>query len=150
MYIKTAILLLISSTCFGQQNITVTGNDFSSGSGSISYSIGQIDYSSADNGSNSINMGVQQPVEFYAVNTVELELIGLTFFPNPTSASITVNCSNCNDQTSLVIYDFNGKEVLIIENIGPSTFIDVQHLAAGSYTIIEKQNPNTLLKFIKQ
>lgn len=149
MRITTTLLLLVGTACYGQQNITASGTDISSSSGSISYSVGQIDYISADNGTNSINLGVQQPIEFYSVNVEELELLGLKFFPNPTSSQLTIECSNCKDQMSFIIFDSNGKEVLAFEKQNASTVVNIEQLAAGSYTISEKGNTNSLIKFIK-
>lgn len=149
MRFTTTLLLLAGTACYGQQNITATGNDISSSSGSISYSVGQIDYISAENGTNSVNLGVQQPIEFYAVDVEEMELLGMTIFPNPANSHLTINCTNCSEQTTFSIFDVNGKEVLTIEQTQPSTTVNIEQLSAGSYSITENGKSHSLLKFIK-
>ncbi len=65
-----------------------TGGDEQNGSGAVSYSIGQI----AQVNLNRINQGVQQPYEWYRVNT---EVKGyenppFTVFPNPFQGELTL------------------------------------------------------------
>lgn len=63
---KKSILFILfncySSIIIGQNNFATTSNQISNSSGSISYTIGQVDYIYSTNTTNSISEGVQQPV----------------------------------------------------------------------------------------
>jgi hypothetical protein len=75
----------ILNPVFGQENTIVSGGSVSNATGSISYTIGQVFYSSAEGENGSINQGVQQPYTAEIVTGIELKEITLQLFPNPTN-----------------------------------------------------------------
>ena len=62
-----------------QNNTITTGADASNTNGSISYSIGQIDYVSSGNASTFINQGLQQPYEIVTLSGNEILDITISF-----------------------------------------------------------------------
>jgi hypothetical protein len=84
------ILLLVlfngmSRLVFGQENTVTSGGSVSNATGSVSYTIGQVFYSSAEGENGSVNQGVQQPYTAEIITGIELREVTLQLFPNPTN-----------------------------------------------------------------
>ena len=79
------IILFGVNFCQSQNNTITTGSDASNTEGSISYSIGQIDYISSSNADTFINQGVQQPFEIVTLSGIEIKDIQISaqVYPNP-------------------------------------------------------------------
>ena len=77
-------LLLSVLACSGQQTTSAAGSDAVGNGGSVSYSIGQIDYSQSAGNGFVFSEGVQQPFEIFITGVEDvLEAIGVHVFPNP-------------------------------------------------------------------
>ena len=104
--------LFIGHLCFAQKSINSAGGDISIATGSISYSIGQVFFTSNSASSGSINLGVQQPSEFFPLNTATFDVNTSSVFPNPTSGKITVKFSDfSNEEYQYIFSDINGKQL---------------------------------------
>ena len=68
----------------------------------------------------------------------------LTVYPNPSSSSISINIIG---ESTLDIYDIQGKQVLFIQNVSAETKVDVSELQAGFY--FAETNKGTV-KFLKK
>lgn len=64
-------------------------------------------------------------------------------YPNPTTEAISFNLENCSDQASLELYNIQGKKVLSAE-VANAELISVNHLEAGIYTFMIKNNSETI------
>jgi len=84
--------MLLSGFAFGQQNAVTSGGDASGNGGSVSYSVGQIDYISASGSSGNINQGVQQPFEIFSVGIEEIQFdVNVSLFPNPAVDQVIIS-----------------------------------------------------------
>jgi hypothetical protein len=54
----------------------------------------------------------------------------LTVYPNPSSSSISINIIG---ESTLTIYDIQGKQVLFMQNVSADTKVDVSELQTGFY-----------------
>lgn len=113
-YLIIIILLLFSiSGLKAQQAITSSGKDAASGTGSVSYSVGQTVYKTYTAGNGSVAQGVQQPYEISVVlSTEEAVAISLqpTAFPNPATNYVTLNLANYDlTNLSYQVIDINGR-----------------------------------------
>jgi photosystem II stability/assembly factor-like uncharacterized protein len=54
----------------------------------------------------------------------------LTVYPNPSSSSISINIIG---ESTLAIYDIQGKQVLFIQNVNAETKVDISELQTGFY-----------------
>jgi hypothetical protein len=108
----TSFFSMITIAVSAQSNVLTSGGDISNGNGSVSYSIGQIDYSSIENNNGSVYQGVQQPFEIFTVNVLneEFNSIEISTFPNPTNQYLNIKIDEyLNEQLNYQLYDFNGK-----------------------------------------
>lgn len=119
-----------------QQNTVATGGNASSAQGSVSYSIGQIDYETSSNANGTISQGVQQPYEIYPLAVDELfSSLEVNLFPNPTSdfIQLTIGDLSKTENLSYQLTDASGRLIQSAKIMDKSTQIDVQNLSRASY-----------------
>lgn len=147
----TGFFTCLTLLCFSQQNTVSTGGEATGSGGTVSYSVGQVDYSSSQGSNGSINQGVQQPYEFYELGIKEAFFVTVSLFPNPTNEFIILQFENFTNDFSYALYDMNGKIVVegIVESI--ETQIDMRTFAPGQYNLAIKNATNNIqsIKIIK-
>ena len=82
-----------------QTSGNATGGNASGSGGSVSYSVGQVVYTTNIGTNGSVAQGVQQPYEISVVTAIEqTKTINLlvTAYPNPATDYLTLNISNSN------------------------------------------------------
>ena len=83
----SVLLLIIGLTIIQAQEVIITSGGNASGSGSASYSIGQIFYTTNNGTNGSVVQGIQQPYEISIVSGIEetqnINLL-ISTYPNPT------------------------------------------------------------------
>jgi hypothetical protein len=128
--------MFVSFLGTAQQNTVATGGNASSAEGSISYSIGQIDYETSSNANGTVSQGVQQPFEIYPLAVDELfSSLEINLFPNPTSDFIHLTIGDLSkiENLNYQLTDANGRLIQYDRILENSTQIDVQHLSTASY-----------------
>ena len=149
---KTTLSILFCSVTFlglSQQNTLTSGGNANGTNGSVSYSVGQIDYSNAQGANGSINQGVQQVYEFHVGVGEELTM-DVALFPNPTNEFVILQFENFTNTLKYTLSDMSGK-IVAKDNIEAEEIqIDMRQHAAGSYnlTISNDKNHQTI-KIIK-
>ncbi len=153
----TIFMLITGLSIVHAQLITATiGDDIYSSNGSVSFTVGQVVYSSYQASGGSVTEGIQLPHETRAITGTEEKGTGLnvTAYPNPTAGNIIVNLS-CMDQGEVLdiqIFDVNGK---LIENVNLNsneTKLNMSNYAPGTYFIkmIYKNQVPKACKIIKK
>jgi hypothetical protein len=133
-----------------QSNNSSGGNSTGSG-GSVSYSVGQILYTTHTDTSGSISFGVQQAFEIFTVGIKETTLnISLSVFPNPTSDNLILQISNYkNEKLSFQLSDIQGKLVNNGQVESQQTEIKTVNLASATYFIHVFNQQNHKLQTFK-
>jgi hypothetical protein len=133
------LLVGICSTgiSIAQQNTVASGGDASGVGGSVSYSIGQIDYLAPSGANGKLNEGVQQPFEIFEVLSLTENVPGISasLYPNPAVSTVilSLDAAQIGQPTEYRLSDSNGKLVrngAVSEN---ETLIDVNGLADAIY-----------------
>jgi len=150
---KKVIIIL----CFGvttakaQQSSNTAGGNATGTGGTVSYSVGQMNYSTNTGTSGSACQGVQQPYEIYMVTSVDEAKdlnINLSAFPNPTFDFLTLKIeSSTTKNLSYLLLDMNGKLLATQKLDGTETKIAMNNYAAATYFIKITENNNTLKTF---
>ena len=139
--LKLSILLLsLGLTAQAQQATVVAGGTASGNGGTVSYSIGQVVYTTSTGTNGSVAQGVQQAYEITAVTGIE-EAKGISLevsaYPNPTTdyLTLTIGISNSlNDEPmSYKLYDMNGKVIETQKIINDQTIIVMSNLLPANY-----------------
>ena len=125
-----------------QESVNATGGNASGSGGSVSYSVGQVIYTTNTGTNGSITQGVQQPFEISVVTGIEeaksVNLM-ISAYPNPTTgylvlkvdASATLSIQSLRYQ----LYDMNGKLLENKEIKNNETNIDMSNLVPATYFV---------------
>ncbi|NRA12926.1 MAG: T9SS type A sorting domain-containing protein [Crocinitomicaceae bacterium] len=147
----TGFFACLSMLSFSQQNTVSSGGEAIGSGGTVSYSVGQIDYTNSQGTNGSINQGVQQPYEFYELGIKEAQFIDVLLFPNPTNEFIILQFENFTSDLSYSLYDLNGK--IVVEGIveASETQIDMRTFAKGQYNLTIRNSTNNIqsIKIVK-
>ena len=150
-YFTFIVLLLINSFNFySQQNTTASGGDFSGSNGSLSFSVGQIDYLNIDNASGNINQGVQQPYQILDNSVNESDYtFEITIGPNPSFDELTIQAdfSKMKDIQGFIT-DQNGKMVKERQNLSLNPSFKLNNLSSGNY-FLNIEDEQKLIKSYK-
>ncbi len=152
-----ASLFLILGDMHAQNAVVAAGGEAGGADGSVSYSIGQMVYTTnvGTNG-NYIAQGVQQPYEisvFTAIENTGDILLGFSAYPNPATDILKLKTGNHDFQNiSFRLFDINGKLIKAGKITGPETSVDMQNLTPSIYFIkvIENNKVIKVFKIIKR
>jgi hypothetical protein len=122
-----------------QESVNVTGGNASGGEGSVSYSVGQIVYTTNTGISGSVAQGVQQPFEISVVTGLE-EAKGINLsvsaYPNPTTDYLTLSIAGFYiSNLSYHLYDMNGRLLRNAKLTGNETQINMSNYVSSTYFV---------------
>jgi hypothetical protein len=152
---KTVIVfgLFLSPFIAEAQNaVTVSGGEATGPDGSVSYSIGQIDYTVKSNDNGIEIDGVQQPYEIFIIDGVDNKmLINLiaSAYPNPASDNLTLKILD-GDYSNITyyLYDVDGK-LLLSNKIQDNETIINMSIHKPSVYIVKIMSDNKQIKTFK-
>ncbi len=159
MYKKTFFIVLYILICENfaltaqvfHSSIATAGGNATGTVGTVSYSVGQIVYTTATGTTGSVAQGVQQPYEINVVSGIadiyNIELY--TAYPNPASTHLILKIEN-NELTNIIyrIYDTKGA-ILRSEKITDNeTIINLGTLKPAAY-FIHIQSGNEEIKVFR-
>jgi hypothetical protein len=133
-----------------QTTITSGGSNSSGPGGSVSFTVGQIDYTNNSSYFGSISQGVQHPYEISIMTGIENNNILLTWsvYPNPVNHELTLKIDNYDSENySYKLFDVNGNLVgnnNITDNI---TIISLANKISGIYFLQVRDNSKALKTF---
>jgi len=157
---KTKLILL---TLFGfgllsvraQSTISTAGGNATSSGGTVSYTVGQVAYSTQTSTSGTITQGVQQPFEIFVATALEQAKdisLQLQVFPNPVNdylkLSVVPSATISIQSLSFQLYDVNGKLVQNNNVESNETNIMMSGFTSGTYLLKVNQG-NTSFKTFK-
>jgi hypothetical protein len=135
----SALLLLVIGLAdikAQEANLSAGGNAIGSG-GSVSYSVGQVVFTSSTGTSGSVKAGVQQPYEISVVTGI-IEDPGISLicsaYPNPTTDLLILRIEgDLNTQYTAYLYNTNGLLLKIVKIETNETRIDMSNLVISTY-----------------
>jgi hypothetical protein len=145
-FLITATLLTLNT--YSQSNTVSAGGDAEGDNGSVSYSIGQVVYTSAQGSNGNVNQGVQQPYDVGVITGIEETGINLSVFPNPTAGILTLNVTD--EEASLLSYqlfDASGRLIDSKNKLNSTTTISLEAYATGVYTLAVSRNNKQVKSF---
>jgi hypothetical protein len=154
---KKFSLLLPVVLCFGmfglqaQQVLTTSGGNASGSGGTVSYTVGQIVYTTNTGTNGSAVQGVQQPFEISVVTGIE-EALGISLeimvYPNPTTDFLTLSVDNFEaSNLSYYLYDINGRLLETKKLEGKQTSIAMSNLVPATYFLKVSEGSKELRTF---
>lgn len=148
------VFLLQSQLFYGQSATVSLGQSIGSSEGSVSYSIGQIAFTSYSEGGISINEGVQQPFEILLSSLISnhSENIFARVYPNPALHQIRVEIIASHlTNAHFTITDLQGRSLTDSKAVPLSKWINLRNLEPGMYvlTIYTPEERPFNIQFIK-
>lgn len=153
--LKLCILLFIGLGLTGlqaQEAIPTSGGNASGSNGSVSYSVGQVVYTTNTGINGSAAQGVQQPYEISVITGIEgtngINLV-LLAYPNPTTNNLVLTVNNYDiSALSVKLLDLNGRilmEKTMLES--NETSIDMSNYAVGAFILVISEGKKKLKTF---
>ena len=140
-------------------SVNAAGGNASGTGGSVSYSVGQLFFTTAFGTNGSVSEGVQQPFEISVLSGVE-DITGIDLYyavyPNPTSGKLMLkldaSISLSTQAMSYQLYDVNGKMLRNDRLKEYETIIEMSDLISSPYFLkVSKNNKEVkLFKVIKK
>lgn len=135
----TTLVVLLTAIFSGkaQSNTVSSGGNANGSGGTVSYSIGQIDYISSNGSNGSINQGVQQPYEIFSISGLDEfnQLFNIAIGPNPTTDLLYLSVKEHIENLSFSLVDLNGKELCQRHSLFEKAEIDMSAYPAGTYML---------------
>ena len=149
--ICVAFLLLSIGALQAQEAIPAAGGDATGLDGSsVSYTIGQITYTTNSSTNGSVAMGVQQPYEISITTGIEITNINLqlSVYPNPTTDFLTLSVKDTElSDLNYQLYNLSGKLILQDQLRDQNTQIDMRNLSSATYLVKVSDNTKNLKTF---
>lgn len=151
----SACLYCSINNAFAQSGVHTSGGNASGTGGSVSYSVGQVFYSSQSGSNGALIQGVQQPFELVVteVKGAISSLVKCEAFPNPAVKDLKIRISGeMPENASWKILDLKGVTVLVGIINQSETIVSLAALPMAAYTLqisSEKKEIQTF-KVIKQ
>lgn len=151
--LSAVLLLVLGLTGLqAQEAIPAAGDNALGSGGSVSYSVGQVVYTTHTGTSGSAAQGVQQPFEISVVTGIEeakdINLV-CSAFPNPATDNVKLKAENYETENlTYQLYDIRGN---LLENKkieGNETSIVISNLVLGIY-FLKVSNNNKEVKTFK-
>lgn len=136
---KLTILFLLSAPSFcslAQERPTAAGGEASGIEGSVSYTIGLIDYTHHSSTDLEITEGVQQPYELFLLNLDDNISTFIEVFPNPFQELLIIRQSDLvSIEIAGQLYDVTGKLIWEGTLNSQNNFIDLKDLPPATYLL---------------
>lgn len=146
----TIILFLMQLALFAQNNTVTAGATAIGTNGSLTYTIGQINYQTNNGSNGTISQGVQQAFEIVTLSTDDIPQIQLIaiVYPNPTVQNVTLfikeyDLTNLNYQ----LFDIQGRIISNDKITQNETEIEMTSLASAQYFLKISDSKNDLKTF---
>ena len=139
----------------GQEIITGAGGDIQSSNGSsISYSLGQVAYTTISNAQRSFAEGVQQTYVLKVIPNPGSKTDGASIecivFPNPTSNNVTINIANADLSGFQYLLYTSSRRLIKQDNIqANNTVISMVDLPSGAYLLTIRNSKRNIMRIYK-
>ena len=136
----TITILFVGSTqcCIAQNGTTAAGSEATGTTGTVSFSVGLVDYVAYNNSTVSVNQGIQQAYEIFSVVGVQTPnpKFNLSLYPNPTTNFITLSIDAAHIKNlSYKVYDITGKQITLQKINSTTTQISMEELLVTTYFV---------------
>ena len=145
------VLGVSSSFSYAQTSTLATGGEASSGNGKVSYSVGQVVYTTNTATNGNVAQGVQQPYEISVTTGINETTINLemSVYPNPTNNYLKLEVGNEKlESLSFQLIDLEGKVIENTKVTAATSTINIESLPKAIY-FLSISDKNKLVKTFK-
>jgi hypothetical protein len=134
-----------------QETIPASGGDANGDGGSVSYTVGQLVYTSITGTENSMEQGVQQPYEISVIIGIDegnVDYIEFNVYPNPVTDYLQLKVSEGRfENLSYQLYRSDGKLLQNKEIRSEETSVSMKDLTPGAYILKLTENRKDIKTF---
>ena len=150
-----ALFFSFQLNLLAQKNTVAAGGTALGSGGEVSYSIGQIDYTTISNASISLSQGVQQAYDIQVLSGIAVKEIDLRMavYPNPAVNNLILSVSSeLKPEMRYELFDLKGALILTNGIYSNETILNIQNLDNGCYTlrILQQSKGLKTFKIIKE
>ncbi len=142
IFFKLTLVLIIGFGLNGiqAQEATVAAGGKATGSGgTVSYSVGQVTYTTNTGTTGSVAQGVQQPFEISLVTSIRRAkgiVLNCKVYPNPTTDFLYLKVDDYNfSKLSIHLYDMSGRLLRTMKVESNVTLMDMQNFDHSTYFV---------------
>jgi len=145
---SVAFLLLGLGGLHAQESPTATGGEAKGVGGTVSYSLGQVVYTTNTGSNGSVEQGVQQPYEISATVGINESSISLemSVYPNPTTNYLTLKVE-ITKNLSYQLFDMQGKVIVSKKITDNTTTVVMENLPTATYLLKVTDSNKTVKTF---
>ncbi len=143
--------VLYFTSVISAQNGTITsGGDAAGSGGSVSFSIGQLDYTSISSAEGTVSQGLQHPYEISEVTSVAHQPLDIaaSLHPNPVKDYLYLNVPDELWQgLKIMLIDMQGRSIHEEQLVDQTTIIAMHESIPGTYFLIIQNEKNQIKTF---
>ena len=145
---SVAFLLLGLGGLHAQESPTATGGEATGVGGTVSYSLGQVVYTTNTGSNGSVEQGVQQPYEISATVGINESSISLemSVYPNPTTNYLTLKVE-ITENLSYHLFDMQVKVIVSKKITDNTTTVVMESLPTSTYLLKVTDSNKTVKTF---
>lgn len=144
------VFLLVSVTVSAQEAFVATGDDLTTGFGTVNYSVGQLIVKSDSTKNGSMRHGIQIPIELFKipVGIDEISEIHAEAFPNPTFDHVKIIIAEkYHGPFTVTLMDIKGGILEKHQMNSNEMLLSLMQHSLGTYTIVISQQSKTISSF---
>ena len=148
LFIIVASFLILETNA--QETVSATGGNYSGTTGTVSFTVGQVAYSTNSGSNGKVLEGVQQPFEIFVTSTNESidGSIELCVSPNPITDFLKLKIQNLKvTNLNYELYDLSGKLLIKAKITNDETSIDMKTFVTSSYLLKVMENYKEIKTF---
>jgi hypothetical protein len=150
-YFFLLAFIVASNFAQAQESVNTSGGVDKGNGGTVSFSVGQMVYTTDSKEAGSVVQGVQRP---YKITTTDIKKLDNTLsfkaYPNPSSEDLFLEMNAFrNEKLNYQLYDMQGKLIMTNPIEIPKTQINMRALAVGSYVIHIYDSKNQAIQTIQ-
>lgn len=145
------LLTIVAISAQAQESVNTSGGVDRGNGGTVSFSVGQMVYTTDSKEAGSVVQGIQRP---YRITTTDIKKldnnISFKAYPNPSSDDLFLEMNAFrNEKLNYQLYDMQGKLIMTNPIDIPKTQINMRALAVGAYVIHIYDSKNRAIQTIQ-
>lgn len=143
-------VLFFTPVIYAQSGTITAGGDATGSGGSVSFSVGQMDYISISSTDGTVYQGLQHPYEISEVTSVSHQLLDIaaSLHPNPVKDYLYLNVPDELWQgLKITLIDIQGRSIHEEQLVDQTTIIAMQEMMPGTYFLIIQNEKNQIKSF---